>query len=85
MEREEIERIMRDKDTLKYDSVIEHVFNLEKQVREVYKDNTRLFAENISLRCCDNCKHSVSMSEIGINYIRPCFNCDNKNKWELEV
>jgi hypothetical protein len=36
------------------------------------------------LKCCSNCKHSVSMSEIGINYVRPCFDCENNNKWELE-
>lgn len=58
--------------------------NIIFDFKEIIEHINKLSITIEKLKCCGNCKHSVSMSEIGINYVRPCFNCVNNNKWELE-
>jgi hypothetical protein len=68
MEREEIEQIMVDNDISKYDSVIEHVFNLEKQIRE--------------MRCCENCNNNSFNTQRchANNLITDCY--PSKKNWQ---
>ncbi len=60
------------------------IYELESTLKFAEDQRKELRDRIESMKCCDNCKHSVSMSEIGINYVRPCFDCDDNSEWVKE-
>ena len=36
------------------------------------------------LKCCGNCKHALTMSQMGLEDTRPCKDCVNESLWEME-
>lgn len=36
------------------------------------------------LKCCGNCKHSLTRSQMGLEDTRPCRECIDESLWEME-